>query len=53
MRIVLWMVLPLFVFAQSYSLKTLINHANTHNGLIQAKEINIKAKPDSGCGRKS
>ena len=46
MRILLWLFLPLFVFAQSYSLNTLINHANTHNGLIKAKEINIKAKQE-------
>lgn len=44
MKILLWLALPLFVFAQSYDLKTLINHANTHNGLIKAKELNIKAK---------
>ena len=53
MRILLGLVLPLFVFAQSYSLKTLINHANTHNGLIQAKEINIKAKQEEVEAAKS
>jgi len=53
MRVLLGLVLPLFVFAQSYSLKTLINHANTHNGLIQAKEINIKAKQEEVEAAKS
>lgn len=44
MKILLWLVLPLFVFAQSYDLKTLINHANTYNGLVKAKELNVKSK---------
>ena len=44
MKILIWMVLPLFVFAQSYGLKTFINSANKTNGLIKAKELNIKAK---------
>lgn len=46
MRILLWLCLPLFVFAQSYSLKTYIANANKTNGLIKAKEINIKAKKE-------
>lgn len=44
MRILLGLFLPLFVFAQSYGLKTLVDHANKENELIKAKEINIKAK---------
>jgi outer membrane protein TolC len=44
MRIILWMLVPFFIFAQSHSLKTLINHANKENELIKAKEINIKSK---------
>ena len=43
-KIVLWMGLPLFVFAQSYGLKTYINHAQMHNANIKAKEIAIQAK---------
>ncbi|MBT8344395.1 MAG: TolC family protein [Sulfurovum sp.] len=44
MRILLGLFLPLYVFAQSYGLKTLVEHANKENGLINAKEISIKAK---------
>ena len=44
MKILVILVLPLFVFAQSYGLKTFIDNANKSNGLIKAKEINIKAK---------
>lgn len=44
MRILLGLFLPLFVFAQSYGLKTLVDHANKENELIKAKEISIKAK---------
>ena len=46
MKILLWMVLPLFVFAQSHGLKTFINNASKTNGLIKAKEINIKSKQE-------
>ncbi len=46
MKILLILVLPLFVFAQSHGLKTFINSANKTNGLIKAKEINIKAKKE-------
>ncbi len=44
MRILFLMLIPFFLFAQSYSLKTLINHANKENELIKAKEINIQSK---------
>ena len=44
MRIAVWMLLPLFVLAQSHGLKTFIDSASKTNGLIKAKEINIKAK---------
>ncbi len=44
MRIILWMLLPLFVLAQSHSLKTFINAASKTNGLIKAKEINVRSK---------
>ncbi|RRS31058.1 MAG: transporter [Epsilonproteobacteria bacterium (ex Lamellibrachia satsuma)] len=44
MRIVLLLVLPLFVFAQSYGLKSFIVNANKTNGLIKAKALNIKSK---------
>jgi len=53
MRILLWMVLPLFVFAQSYGLNTFIDNANQTNGLIKAKEINIKAKREQVEAAKS
>ena len=46
MKIVLGLFLPLFVFGQSYGLKTLVEHANKENGLITAKEIRIKAKQE-------
>ena len=44
LKILVILVLPLFVFAQSYGLKAFINSASKTNGLIKAKEINIKAK---------
>jgi len=44
MRVFLWMIVPFFVFAKSYSLQELINHANKHNHQIQAKEMQSKAK---------
>lgn len=53
MRIVLGMFLPLFVFAQSYGLKTLVENANKENGLITAKEIRIKAKQEEVDAAKS
>ncbi|WP_295417659.1 TolC family protein [Sulfurovum sp.] len=53
MRIVPILFLPLFVFAQSYSLKNFISHANKTNGLIKAKEINIKSKHTEAEAAKS
>jgi len=53
MKILLVLFLPLFVFAQSYGLKTLVDHANKENGLIKAKEINIKAKQERVDAAKS
>ena len=53
MKILLILVLPLFVFAQSHGLKTYINSANKTNGLIKAKEINIKAKKEQVEAAKS
>jgi len=44
MKILMGLVLPLYVFAQSYGLTTLIDHASNENELIKAKEISIKAK---------
>ena len=53
MRILLGLFLPLFVFAQSYGLTTLVNHANKENALIKAKEISIKAKQERVDAAKS
>ncbi|MBT8348271.1 MAG: TolC family protein [Sulfurovum sp.] len=44
MRILLGLFLPIYVFAQSYGLSTLVENANKENGLIKAKNINIKSK---------
>ena len=44
MKIILGLLLPLFVFAQNNSLKTLVEHANKENELIKAKSISIKSK---------
>lgn len=44
MRIILGLFLPLYLFAQSYGLTTLVENANKENELIKAKEIIIKAK---------
>ena len=46
MKIVLMLVLPLFVFAQSHGLKIFIENAQKTNGLIKAKELNIKVKKE-------
>ncbi len=53
MKILLWLCLPLFVFGQSYSLKTFIDNASKTNGLIKAKEINIKARQEQVEAAKS
>ena len=53
LKIVLILVLPLFIFAQSHDLKTFIDSANSTNGLIKAKEINIKAKQEQVEAAKS
>lgn len=44
MKILLGLLVPLYMFAQSYSLTTLVENANRSNSLIQAKEINIQSK---------
>jgi outer membrane protein TolC len=44
MRALLFMILPLFVFAKSYGLRELIDHANSHNHMVQSKSLNIKSK---------
>ena len=44
MRILFILFVPLFMFAQSYNLKSLVEHANNENELIEAKVINIKSK---------
>ena len=44
MRVLLGLFVPMFMFAQSYSLTTLVEHANQENKLIKAKEISIQAK---------
>ena len=44
MKILIGLIAPMFVFAQSYGLVTLVENANKANGLIKAKEISIKAR---------
>jgi outer membrane protein TolC len=53
MKIFLGLFLPLFVFGQSYGLKTLVDHANKENRLIKAKEISIKSKVEQVEAAKS
>ena len=53
MKILVILLLPLFVFSQSHGLKTFINSAKKTNGLIKAKEINIKAKKEQVEAAKS
>jgi len=53
MKILVILLLPLFVFAQSHGLKIFINSASKTNGLIKAKEINIKAKREQVEAAKS
>ncbi|SFV52657.1 Probable outer membrane component of multidrug efflux pump [hydrothermal vent metagenome] len=43
-RIVFVFFVPFFLFAQSYSLKTLIIHAQKNNGLMKEKVLNIQSK---------
>ena len=44
LKILFVLFLPLYLFSQSVSLKTLITQTGKHNELIEAKEINIKSK---------
>lgn len=44
MKIIVWLLFPIFLFSQSYGLKILIENAGKTNGLIRAKEMQIKAK---------
>ena len=44
MKILLALLVPLSVFAQSYGLVTLVENANKANSLIKAKEISIQAR---------
>jgi outer membrane protein TolC len=44
MKIIVILLIPLFVLAQSYGLRTFIEHAAKNNGNIKAKEIAIAAK---------
>ena len=53
MRILLGLFLPFTIFAQSYSLTTLVDNANKENKLIKAKEISIKAKQEEVKAAKS
>ncbi len=53
MKVFLVLFLPLFVFGQSYGLKTLVDHANKENRLIKAKEIRIKSKQEEVEAAKS
>lgn len=53
MKIILGLFLPLYVFAQSYGLSTLVENANKENKLIKAKEIIIKAKKEEVEAAKS
>ncbi|MDQ7046821.1 MAG: hypothetical protein Q9M39_04080 [Sulfurovum sp.] len=53
MKFLIILCLPLFVFAQSYGLKTFIDSASKTNGQINAKEINIKAKQERVKAAKS
>ena len=53
MKLIVVLLLPLFVFGQSYSLKQYIDNAVKTNGLIKAKEINIKARQEQVDAAKS
>ena len=53
MKIVFVLLFPLFVFGQSYGLKTFIHNASKTNGLLKAKEINVKAKQEQVKSAKS
>jgi len=53
MKIFVWMLLPLCIFAQSHSLKTFIDSASRSNGLLKAKEINVQSKKEQVEAAKS
>ena len=53
MRIVVWMMLPLLLMAQSYGLKTFIGAASQNNGLLKAKKINVQSKKEQVEAAKS
>jgi hypothetical protein len=44
MRIIFFMTIPFLLFAQSYGLRTFIDHANEHNPMIQSKERSVQSK---------
>ena len=44
MRIIIGVLLPLLVMAQSHDLKTFMTAASENNGLLKSKEINVKSK---------
>jgi len=47
MKILLGLLVPLCMYAQTYSLTTLINHAQKYNEMIKAKEITVQSKKSS------
>ncbi len=53
LKILFFLLLPLAVFSQSYGLKSLIQHANTHNENIHAKALQSKAKMKEVDAQKS
>jgi outer membrane protein TolC len=44
MKIIFFMTIPFLLFAQSYGLRTFIDHANEHNPMIQSKERSVQSK---------
>lgn len=53
MRIVMLIVIPFFLLADSYGLKELIIQANHNNGLLKAKALNTESKKQSIASAKS
>lgn len=53
MRILWMMILPVWIFSQTYGLRDLIDHAHTHNPLMDSSELRSKAKAKEAEAKQS
>ncbi|MEA3491007.1 MAG: TolC family protein [Campylobacterota bacterium] len=53
MKIIIFLIMPLFVFSKSYGLRDFIDHANGHNDLIKSTVLKTSAKQKEIDAQKS